>query len=90
MSYSCLINTAACLAVSVCVCVCLAGFRDVGQALRGTTQKSIIAPKHINAGGTNSCHNLRFLQDIFINSHTDRSESLLRKHFTLRVFIQYN
>lgn len=77
MSYSCLINTAACLAV----CVWgggegLRGFRDVGQGLRGTTQKSIIGPKHINAGGTNSRHSLRFLRDIFIIGHTNSSDSL--------------
>lgn len=90
MSYSCLINTAACLAVYLYVCVCVWGFRDVGQALRGTTQKSIIAPKHINAGGTNSCHNLRFLQDVFINSHMNRSDSLPLKLSVERGFIQYN
>lgn len=60
MSYSCLINTAACLAVFISVCVCVSAhaclcvrFGDVGQALRSAAQKSIIALKHINAGGTN-------------------------------------
>lgn len=62
MSYSCLINTAACLAVFISVCVCVSAhacvslcvrFGDVGQALRNAAQKSIIALKHINAGGTN-------------------------------------
>ena len=62
-----------CVRLDLCLCVQL---RDVQLALRGVTQKSIIAPKHINASDTSAFQYFGFLLDIFINSKYDRPDSL--------------